>query len=211
MRIESADGASASDLAAEADRVQGGAGFLHRKLTVDDESTGERLAPAFEQLGWQVQRLVVMAHHREPDRDPDLSGVEEVAEESLRVARMAVAGAAAWSKDPETVRQLLAAKQLKSEATSIRWFTATVDGAPASYCELYADGRTAQIEDVATLPDRRGRGLASAVVLRALAEARAGGHDLVFLIAFADDWPQELYAKLGFDTIGHFYSFLRMP
>lgn len=211
LRIESADGAGAAELAAEADRVQGGAGFLHRKLTIDDAPGGERLAPGFEQLGWQTQRLVVMAHHREPDRDPDLGSVEEVGEASLRAARLAAARAEAWSKDPETVRQLLAGKQLKSEATSIRWFAATVDGAPASYCELYADGRTAQIEDVTTLPDHRGHGLASAVVLRALAEARAGGHDLVFLVAFADDWPHELYAKLGFDTIGHFYSFLRVP
>jgi GNAT superfamily N-acetyltransferase len=210
LRVEAADGASAADLAAEADRVQGAAGFLHRKLTVDDEPTGERLAPGFDELGWQTQRLVVMAHHRDPDRDPDLGIVEEVGEEELRPARLAAAQKESWSKDPETIRQLLLGKQLKAEATSIRSFAASVDGAPASYCELYADGRTAQIEDVATLADHRGRGLATAVVLRALAEARATGHDLVFLVAFADDWPKELYAKLGFDPIGLFYSFLRV-
>jgi GNAT superfamily N-acetyltransferase len=211
LRIESADGASAADLAREADAVQGGAGLLHRKITVDDAALGERLAPGFERIGWQVQPLLVMAHRRAPDRTPDLSGVDEVGERALRPARLAAAQGDSWSKDPETVRQLIAGKQLKAEATSIRWFAARVDGKPASYCELYSDGRTAQIEDVATLPKHRGKGLARAVVLRALAEARGTGHDLVFLLADAGDWPQELYAKLGFDPVGRFYSFLRAP
>jgi len=211
LRLESADGASAADLAREADAVQGGAGLLHRKITVDDAAVGERLAPGFERIGWQTQPLVVMVHRRAPDRAPDLSVVDEASEEELRPARLAAARGDSWSKDPETIRQLIIGKQLKAEATSIRWFTAHVDGEPASYCELYADGRTAQIEDVTTLPAHRGKGLAGAVVLRALAEARAGGHDLVFLVADADDWPQQLYAKLGFDPVGRFYSFLRAP
>ncbi|HEY8630123.1 MAG TPA: GNAT family N-acetyltransferase [Gaiellaceae bacterium] len=211
LRLESADGASAADLAVEADAVQGGAGLLHRKITVDDAVVAERLAPGFARIGWKTQPLVVMAHRREPDRIPDLSTVAEVSEQALRPARLAAARGDSWSKDPETVRQLLIGKQLRAEVGSIRWFTARVDGVPASYCELYADGRTAQIEDVTTLPEHRGKGLASAVVLRALAAARASGHDLVFLVADADDWPQELYAKLGFDAVGRFYSFLRSP
>ena len=211
LRLESADGASAADLAREADAVQGGAGLLHRKITVDDAAVAERLAPGFARIGWQTQPLVVMTHRRAPDRTPDLSVVDEVSEKALRPTRLAAARGDSWSKDPETVRQLIIGKQLKAEATSIRWFTARVDGEPASYCELYADGRIAQIEDVTTLPEHRGKGLAGAVVLRALAEARAGGHDLVFLVADADDWPQQLYAKLGFDQVGRFYSFLRTP
>ncbi len=67
LRLESADGASATDLAREADAVQGAAGLLHRKITVDDAAVAERLAPGFANLGWQTQPLVVMAHRREPD------------------------------------------------------------------------------------------------------------------------------------------------
>ncbi len=211
LRLESADGATAPDLALEADAVQGGAGLLHRKITVDDAEVAERLAPGFARIGWQTQPLVVMVHRREPDRVHDVAAVDEVGEEALRPARLAAAHGDSWSRDPETIRQLLIGKQLKAEATSTRWFTARVDGDPASYCELYEDDRTAQIEDVTTLPEHRGKGLASAVVLRALADARAGGHDLVFLVADADDWPQELYARLGFDRVGRFYSFLRAP
>ena len=53
---------------------------------------------------------------------------------------------------------------------------------------------------------------ASAVVLRAVEEAvTASGHTFVFLIADDEDWPKELYAQLGFEPIGHTWSFLRTP
>jgi hypothetical protein len=44
-------------------------------------------------------------------------------------------------------------------------------------------------------------------VLRAAGEARAEGADLVFLVADGDDWPKELYRKLGFDTVGRLTKF----
>ena len=60
----------------------------------------------------------------------------------------------------------------------------------ASTCELYSDGVTAQIEAVITLEQHRNKGLARAVVMAALDDALAEGHDLVFLVADDDDWPQ---------------------
>ena len=80
-----------------------------------------------------------------------------------------------------------------------------------SATDLYSDGRTAQVEDVATSPDHRGKGLASAVVLRAVEEALASGHDFLFLVANDGSPAQELYARLGFETAGHTWSFLRKP
>lgn len=78
-------------------------------------------------------------------------------------------------------------------------------------CELYLDGGTAQIEDVATAERFRRRGLATAVVLSAMEAARSAGADFVFLIADAQDWPKEMYAKLGFREIGITYEFLVPP
>ena len=83
-----------------------------------------------------------------------------------------------------------------------------VDGEVASYCELYSDGSTAQIENVLTLERFRKRGLARATVSRALEDARSGDHSLVFLIADRDDWPKDLYAKLGFEEVGHVWEFV---
>src|ERR687892_42790 len=81
----------------------------------------------------------------------------------------------------------------------------------ASAADLYSDGRTAQVEDVATLPEHRGRGHATAVVLRAVEEALATGHDFVFLVADAEDWPKELYVRLGFAPLGRTWTFLKLP
>jgi ribosomal protein S18 acetylase RimI-like enzyme len=54
----------------------------------------------------------------------------------------------------------------------------------------------------------RGRGLARALVVHAAAGSRAAGNDLTFLVADADDWPQRLYERLGFETIGRYARFL---
>jgi ribosomal protein S18 acetylase RimI-like enzyme len=76
--------------------------------------------------------------------------------------------------------------------------------AVVSYADLYLRGSDAQIEDVGTLPEHRGRGYASAVVVAAAEAARRAGADLVFLFADAEDWPKELYRRLGFDELGYY-------
>ncbi len=44
---------------------------------------------------------------------------------------------------------------------------------------------------------------------RAADEARRAGAELVFLVADDEDWPKELYGKLGYDELGRVYEFLR--
>jgi ribosomal protein S18 acetylase RimI-like enzyme len=82
-----------------------------------------------------------------------------------------------------------------------------VDGEVVSYADLYQDGADAQVEDVGTLDEHRGRGYASAVVLAAIEASRRDGAELVFLVADANDWPQELYRRLGFETVGNYTKF----
>ena len=90
----------------------------------------------------------------------------------------------------------------------MRFFAAFVEDVIGSFCELYADDSgTAAIRSVATLAQYRRAGLARATVSRALARSRALGHDLTFLRAVHDDWPKNLYGKLGFDAIGMIYRF----
>jgi GNAT superfamily N-acetyltransferase len=57
----------------------------------------------------------------------------------------------------------------------------------------------------------RGRGIARALVGRAVREGRDAGAELVFLIADDVDWPKQLYAKLGFDPVGRYWQFTRPP
>jgi hypothetical protein len=40
------------------------------------------------------------------------------------------------------------------------------------------------------------------VVTRAAGLARDAGHDLIFILADDNDWPKQLYARIGFRSAG---------
>jgi GNAT superfamily N-acetyltransferase len=207
LRVEEA-GASAEEIAAEADRLQGGAGLEHRRVAIQDEDAGRDLEEGFTALGWKPDVFLFMVPRREPNRSVDTNGVVEVEREALRPIREAILGEWLGDLDGEVLRQIGESDRRFAEAGNARHFAVVVGGEPVSSTDLFSDGRTAQIEDVGTLPDHRGAGYASAVVMKALEEARAMGHDFIFLIADARDWPKEMYRRLGFDSIGEKYAFL---
>ena len=72
---------------------------------------------------------------------------------------------------------------------------------------LYSDGTTAEVENVYTAPEERGRGFARALVSRAVQLGVDGGHELTFIVADDFDWPKRLYARLGFEPAGRTWSF----
>ena len=203
--------ATAEQVHAEAERLLDDAGVAHRKLEVFDAEVGERLAPGLAELGWQVECDVVMVAASEQDRDVDLSSAEEVSQEELEPVWAEANRAEGQIDDEGVIRQLAEGKRVLASAIDVRLFGARADGEIGAYCELYSLGGTAQIENVLTLARFRNRGLARALVLRALASARAAGNDLTFLLANRDDWPKELYRKLGFDEVGCVYDFLIPP
>ena len=199
---------TAQELAEETDRILGAAGLTHRKVELVDEQAGDRLEPQFRELGWEIECAVVMIARRERDRDVDTSIVDEVPiEELLPVWSLG------WQTDPrvqdeDVVRELVENRRVMAESVDTRFFAGRADGEIGCYCELYYEPGIGQIEDVLTLERFRNRGLARATVTRALDASREAGHDLTFLLAVRDDWPKELYAKLGFDEIGRVWEFL---
>jgi ribosomal protein S18 acetylase RimI-like enzyme len=202
------DGIRAEQLAAEAERLQGAAGLTHRKIELRDEEAGARLEPHFRALGWTVNRHLLMALRRRPDRSPDTALVHEVDAAALRDVRARQLHSYEWGADPEVVAQLYAAKTFLAQVVDARFFAVVLDGQPVSWTDLYLANGTAQIEDVGTLEEHRGHGYASAVVLHAAFVARRAGADFVFLVADDEDWPKELYRKLGFDALGRVYEYL---
>lgn len=197
--------APADVLADEAEQAM--STFFHRKVVV--ERDGRALAPGFAELGWNVTPHLIMARLRGPDRAADTSLVREVGFDELLDARLEVT-VAEPSGDTELSRLLDRGKRRIMAAVPTRFFAAFLDGRVAAYCEARSDGTVAQIEDVNTLAAFRGRGLGRAVVQAAADEAGRGGQ-LVFLEALADDWPKELYAKLGFDVVDGRVLFLLPP
>jgi GNAT superfamily N-acetyltransferase len=106
------------------------------------------------------------------------------------------------------VARLVATQSRLRSTTPCRCFGAgEVAGEPAASCALFLDDdvggrRVATVEEVGTLVAHRGRGLARAVVSAAVAHAARWGADLIVVPADADDWPQLMYARLGFAAIG---------
>jgi ribosomal protein S18 acetylase RimI-like enzyme len=201
------DARDAAEAIAEADRVLGGAGRDYRVILTFDEELGARLRPEFDALGWRTQCHIFMVQRRAPDKTADLSVVEEVDEPALRPGRTREILAQPWGS-PELAEQLADSKLLLGKRAQTRFFGVVVGGEVVSWTDLYVAQGVGQIEDVATLEEHRGRGYATAVVLRAAEEARRAGADLIFLVADDEDWPKVLYGRLGFDSIGRQYKFI---
>jgi ribosomal protein S18 acetylase RimI-like enzyme len=207
LRAEEPGEASAEELAAEAERVQGAAGIGHRRVNVRGEEERKRLEPQFVRLGWQPQRFVLMVQRRGPER-PAEHEVLEVDEPTLRPLWAEAIRSQPHGKDEALVQQILQHRRDVGEAIPTRLFAAEADGKLVAHAELYSEGGVGQVENVFTLPDYRGRGLARSLVLSGVAESHAAGNDLTFLVADADDWPQRLYEKLGFERVGRYARFL---
>lgn len=200
-----AAGLAVGEVVALADEVLGGAGFGHRTVVVADEADGRRLAAELAAVpGWEAERTLYMAWR-------DGRG-ERLAQATAREAPLAEIASlrgeliASWLRpgepQAETVAQLLERDRRLGEFAGDRWFVAPGAGDPAAACRLLRVEGVAQVEDVGTLPRARRRGLAGAVVLAAVAAARRDAAEAIVIAADAEDWPHQLYAKLGFEPVG---------
>lgn len=207
LRIED-PAADPEGLEAEAERLLSAYG--HRRLVVHDEQLGARLAPELAARGWNVDRLLVMVWRRPSERSAEDGLAAEADHELGASALAAFRREQPFGWQDEAVRQLAGMDARFSTRLAARDFVAPA-GRPTAACRLYSDGRTAQVDEVGTLEAARRRGLGSAVVLAAIAAATVAGHDLVFLVTNAADWPQQLYRRLGFDDVGSVYEFLKLP
>lgn len=110
----------------------------------------------------------------------------------------------------EVTHQLVEASRREGRGWHERRFgIAADDGEPKAITKLRSDGRTAQVEDVYTVPDARNRGFARTLVAHAVDVARGAGHEVIFIVADDNDWPKHLYASLGFRPIGFHLIFHR--
>jgi ribosomal protein S18 acetylase RimI-like enzyme len=199
------------ELVASADELHGNAGHDHRDVIIEDARLGASLAPEFRARGWEVSTLLVMGYRGGGELPATNMDIRELTSEELRSIRARSLAGGPSAKDPETIRQLIAKDDLLARAAGARFFGAVVGGQTVCSADLYSNGRTAQIESVLTLEEFRQRGLGRAVVAEAVRAALASGHDFVFLVADDEDWPKDLYARMGFNPLGRFYDFLKTP
>ncbi|HSD77876.1 MAG TPA: GNAT family N-acetyltransferase [Solirubrobacteraceae bacterium] len=192
-------------LTRELERLYGADATL--RAVVTDEATGERLAAAAAPL--EATREVVMVQRRAPDRAPQPGVARAAGEEELRAAEAALLRDDGLDATTAAIVQAGRAR-MRAAAPAVVRAVAAADGRDVATATVYHDGFTALIADVATLRAARGRGLARAAMGVCADAARAAGCDVVGLTADAEDWPRELYAKLGFVVVGHIWSFMRV-
>jgi GNAT superfamily N-acetyltransferase len=233
-------GLSVDEVIAIADAALADAGLAHRTVCLLDEADGRRIGEAVEAEparwpGWEVERtrymvwrgddpVTVSQHatpmssqlspHGEENCELTRGGVREVGLEEIAGLRRRLIGESmpkGIDQFEATVDQLLALEGRYGEAGGDRWFVAPATGGPLAACRLFRQGRIGQVEDVATREDARERGFAKAIVLAAVAASQAEGDTTIFLVADAADWPQLLYGRLGFESIGDLTVLRRRP
>jgi ribosomal protein S18 acetylase RimI-like enzyme len=186
------------------------ADYGHRRALVERADVGECLAPEMRRRRWLVEREVVMALRRPRDRAAQPGLAREVDIAAQQVVQAATVREEPYGRDEEVVRQLVGMRAALAEAVrTARFWVGSVDGVDAAVTTLYSDGTIAQVEDVATLTAHRRRGIGRAVVSAAVDAALEMGHALVFIVADDEDWPKDLYERLGFDRVGHSWAFTR--
>ncbi|MFZ0041444.1 MAG: GNAT family N-acetyltransferase [Solirubrobacteraceae bacterium] len=190
----------------------------HRQVVIDDAPAAEELAPALAERGWDRTRKVFMVLTTDPAQavaDPRAREVSEPELEEVQLANTRI-GYPARAFSPDLPAHLVAAQAALRTGTAAKAFGAGDDDGLQSSCTLFLDpeglgGRVAMVEEVATLPEYRERGLARAAVGAAVRAAGEWEADLIVIPADADDWPQLMYAKLGFAPIGRQVGFTRRP
>jgi GNAT superfamily N-acetyltransferase len=176
------------------------------QIVAENQETGPALEEAFRAARWKTERELLMILSATPDREADTSlvidaGPDEVTELMRR-----------WysedERDAVALAQLVEFSRRETRACRDRLLgVRSSDGQLVAISKLRSDGRTAQVEDVYTAPEARGRGFGRAVVTRAVELARDAGHDLIFINADDNDWPKNLYARIGFRPLGHLWQF----
>ena len=178
--------------------------YVH--IVLENQEAGPELEEAFRAAGWKSEREVLMLLSAEPDREADTSVVIEADEDEVaEVMRR-------WYSEDHLrsgeLEQLTEFSRRESRACGDRLLgVRSTDGALLAITKLRTAGNTAQVEDVYTTPEARGRGFARALVTRAVELARAGDHDVIFITADDNDWPKKLYARIGFRPLGRLWLF----
>jgi GNAT superfamily N-acetyltransferase len=190
----------------------------HRYVRVEDPAAADRLGPGLLEAGWERQSTLVMLLAQDAPAapsDPRARPISEAELDALMLADLRSTGHPSGTR-PGLAEALVCAQRSMRDGTTALRFGAGEDDGLQSMCTLFVDEapdghRMAMIDQVSTLPAYRERGLARGVVSAAISAAREWGADTVMVPADADDWPQVMYAHLGFAPIGGHTSFLRRP
>lgn len=218
------DGLSASGVDAHAERLLGGAGMAHRRVMAEPAADA-RLRDGLVALGYEAGSHVFQVFGRGPAPEA-VAGidVEEASVDDVLAATedyLKTDADTPYGRDPRTRRHLLEHYRgygptgAQERRFVVREDAGTrSDGRVVAWARLWVRDTEAQVEDVVVLAPWRGLGYGRAIVAAATRAALEASPSLLFIVADADDWPKDLYARLGYETagtLGVYLRFARLP
>jgi GNAT superfamily N-acetyltransferase len=97
----------------------------------------------------------------------------------------------------------------RRKSPPVRYWLAWVDGEPRGFvASLVGANGAGQVEDLYVEPEVRHRGLATALIHRAVADCRAHGAGPVLIVADGSDTPKTMYAAMGFRPLAVEHKYL---
>ena len=177
-------------------------------ITVLDEEWGERATPVLAEAGYERGTAVVMVRDTAGCELPEPAALPtEFADLREAVLRQQ----SEWYEGEELIRQLTDRRPTRLRGAEQVHFLAarSADGGVAVWADLYLEPAAglAQVEDLVTAAPHRRAGHGDTLLGSGLALAAAAGIPRLFLLADADGWPREWYARRGFTGIGRSHSF----
>ena len=208
--VGEAAGLGAHALAAEADRLL--ADRRHREIVLEG-AKADALAGDLGALGYEPSRHLFLAHTGEPPPAPQVEVAEVPVEDLVRAEDRYLREDpdTLFGRDDETRAHLLEHHRTYGSAGAHERIFGVCHGPDlVAWAKLWTREGVAQVEDVVCLAEHRGRGYGRAVTAAATRAALAAAAELVFIVADDDDWPKELYQRLGYRTVGHTGVFVRL-
>ncbi len=200
------------EVLADLDRTFEGTPVRHRNVIFEDAQRAFELQEAFADRGFQPLADLVLARVGLPAciANPDLV-VRPVGEggSAEDYSRMRLRLFQGIGYPLEECRQLNAFERDRGRALGLEEHVGYYRGEPAGTIALSVRGRFGLIEDVATMPEFRNRGVARTMIFEVskLALSKGCEHTLLFTDRF--DSPQAMYQTLGYFPVGEVRSFLK--
>ncbi|MGI9017662.1 MAG: GNAT family N-acetyltransferase [Euzebya sp.] len=182
------------------------AGLAHREIQTRVAQVAWTLVPALFDQGWSLTRLEYMAHDRATAPAVSPLGFREVDIDTWADHATAFVADNEWGRT-EPVQRDMAARDRRLAARIDSRFILSEDFSAG--CHIYRHGQIAQIEQVHVLSDARGQGLGLGLMAAALAACDSAS--IVFLVADAEEWPRDWYARLGFTAVASAWEWLKLP
>jgi GNAT superfamily N-acetyltransferase len=195
------------------DRAFRGTTVPHRCLLFEEAQEAFQNQEALTRIGFRPDADLAMARLGIPSciTNPDLALREvgkDAPEEHYRRIRLAIQDDLGWSE--EESRQVYALDRERAGSVGWRSFVSYLGDEPAGTVALWPRKTFAVIEDVATLPRFRMKGVGRTMIFEACKRAVDLGCEWTLLTTPLMGSPKIMYTTLGFQPVGEIRVFLNV-